>query len=76
MQTSVMLLKLRYVKLENISQFSLIILVVISSSDAFEASKFFYLFNNILLRNMIKSKYRTTNNPSFYFQDTGMFTIF
>ena len=39
-------------------EFSLIILVGISSScDAFEASKFFYHFNKILLRNMIKSKY-------------------
>ena len=42
MQASIMLLEPRYIKLENISEFSLIILVGISSScDALEASMFF-----------------------------------
>ena len=42
MQTSIMLLKLLYMKLKNISEFSLIILVGISSScDSLEASMFF-----------------------------------
>ena len=41
-QTSIMLLKLWYINLENISEFSLIIVVGISSScDAFDAPKFF-----------------------------------
>ena len=42
MQTLIMLLELWYTKLENIPEFSLIILVGISSfCDASEASKFF-----------------------------------
>ena len=50
-------------KLENMSEFSLIFLVgILSPCDAFEASKFFYLFNN-LLRSMIK----VNTGPFFVF---------